>query len=561
MATLAQSVKNYRKFIGFMLKYYNTDIFKKVSDEATANTATAEAAPAPENDYNKPEELVEDLKKLGPTFVKLGQLLSTRPDFLPDDYLEALATLQDDVESIPYADIEKIVESELGVRMSAAFASFDTEPLASASIGQVHKAVLRSGREVAVKIQRPGIRQKFLEDLSSLKEMTALAVKHSKTARKYSIDSIFDELQHILLNELDYIREAESLQIIGENLQKFRLLRVPAPVMDYTTSRVLTMDFVDGKKVTKITPYERMEHNYGPVVDDFVKAYLKQVIVDGFAHADPHPGNVNITRDHKIALMDMGMVARFSPLMQDKLMALVLAIGMKNGDEITDTLLDISKYDPAETDLDSFRKKVNRIAMDAHSTSANDLQTGKLIMKMTRIAADEEIKIAPEINILGKILLNMDQIVAVLKPDYNLQQAIKDYAGKMMQAKLRQELLPENILSNLVEVKKLSKHLPERLNKITENLARNEFSMKIEAIDEKRFTDGFQKVANRITLGLIITGMIIGAAMMMRIPTRFTILGYPGIAMIFFLLAAISSILLGYTILFGDEDFKKNRKK
>lgn len=560
MATLAQSVKNYRKFIGFMLKYYNTDIFKKVSNEATANTATAEAALAPENDYNKPEELVEDLKKLGPTFVKLGQLLSTRPDFLPDDYLEALATLQDDVESIPYADIEKIVESELGVRMSAAFASFDTEPLASASIGQVHKAVLRSGREVAVKIQRPGIRQKFLEDLSSLKEMTALAVKHSKTARKYSIDSIFDEMQHILLNELDYIREAESLQIIGENLQKFRLLRVPAPVMDYTTSRVLTMDFVDGKKVTKITPYERMEHNYGPVVDDFVKAYLKQVIVDGFAHADPHPGNVNITRDHKIALMDMGMVARFSPLMQDKLMALVLAIGMKNGDEITDTLLDISKYDPAETDLDAFRKKVNRIAMDAQSTSANDLQMGKLIMKMTRIAADEEIKIATEINILGKILLNMDQIVAVLKPDYNLQQAIKDYAGKMMQAKLRQELLPENILSNLVEVKKLSKHLPERLNKITENLARNEFSMKIEAIDEKRFTDGFQKVANRITLGLIITGMIIGAAMMMRIPTRFTILGYPGIAMIFFLVAAVSSLLLAYNIIFSDENFKKKKK-
>ncbi len=560
MSTLAQSVKNYSKFIGFILKYYNTYIFKKVSDEATANTAAEQAAPVSEDEYNKPEELVEDLKKLGPTFVKLGQLLSTRPDFLPDDYLEALATLQDDVESIPYSEIEKIVESELGVRMSAAFASFDTEPLASASIGQVHKAVLRSGREVAVKIQRPGIRKKFLEDLSSLKEMTALAVKHSKTARKYSIDSILDEMQHILLNELDYIREAQSLQIIGKNLQKFRLLRVPAPVMDYTTSRVLTMDFVDGKKVTKITPYERMEHNYVPVVDDFVKAYLKQVIVDGFAHADPHPGNVNITRDHKIALMDMGMVARFSPLMQDKLMALVLAIGKKNGDEITDTLLDISKYNPAEADLDAFRKKVNRLAMDAQSTSANDLQMGKLIMRMTRIAADEQIKIAPEINILGKILLNMDQIVAVLKPDYNLQQAIKDYAGKMMQAKLRQELLPENILSNLVELKKLGKHLPERLNKITESLARNEFSMKIEAIDEKRFTDGFQKVANRITLGLIITGMIIGAAMMMRIPTRFTILGYPGIAMIFFLVAAVSSFLLAYNIIFSDENFKKKKK-
>src|SRR5690606_34510307 len=192
MATIPEKFNNYSKFISFIYKYWNSDVFKTASENALNNTPdhdTGEDYPT----YQEPEELAEDLKKMGPTYVKLGQLLSTRPDLMPEPYIKALESLQDDVEAIPYSIIQQIVEEETGQRISKAFESFDEEPLASASIGQVHRAVLRSGKHVAVKIQRPGIRKKFLEDLDTLKEMTDFAVKLNQTAKKYAVDYVLDE--------------------------------------------------------------------------------------------------------------------------------------------------------------------------------------------------------------------------------------------------------------------------------------------------------------------------------------------------------------------------------
>lgn len=197
--------------------------------------------------------------------------------------------------------------------------------------------------------------------------------------------------------------------------------------------------------------------------------------------------------------------------------------------------------------------------MDSQSRLAEDMETGRVLIQMNRIAAEEGIKIAVELNILGKILLNLDQVVAALAPKFDLQEAINRYAQKIMQSKMVKELKPENFFTLMLQTKKLAENLPERLNKITENLANNQFEMKIDAIDEQRFTDGFQKVANRITLGLIIAALIIGAAMLMRVPTTFNIMGYPGIAIIFFLGAAFAGMLLAYRIIIKDEDFKKKK--
>lgn len=555
MSLLPDSIERYRKFLSFIIKYWNSDVMKT----ATANAMSdAEKEADEEKHYNAPEELVADLKEMGPTYVKLGQLLSTRPDLLPDAYLEALSSLQDDVEAISFSEIQQIVEDELGVRISKAFQQFDEEPLASASIGQVHKAVLQSGKTVAVKIQRPGIRKKFIEDLDTIKSMTNLAVKHSKMAEKYALDDVVDELEHILLQELDYRREADNLITLGKNLKKFKKIIIPQPVKDYSTAKVLTMDYIDGKKITRITPFEKMETDFKPVIDELVEAYLQQVVVDGFAHADPHPGNVHITRDNLVSLMDLGMVAKFSPDMQEHLLKLLIGISQQNGDAITEELLVISAYNE-EADIDTFRKKINRMVLDSQNTKASNMQTGRLLIQINRVAADEGIKIFVELNILGKILLNLDQIIATLTPDYDFQKAVRRYVESIMQRKMVKELKPENMFAMFLESKRLTENLPQRLNKITEKLANNDFEIKINAIDEKRITDGFQKVANRITLGLVIAAMIIGAAMMMRIPTTFTILGYPGVAILFFLLAALAGIILAYTIIFRDENFKTKK--
>ena len=551
MSTIPEKFSNYTKFISFILKYWNSDVFKAASENALNNENFDDS----ELDYKNPEELAEDLKNMGPTYIKLGQLLSTRPDLIPEPYMKALEALQDDVEEIPYSEVQKIVEEEIGQRISKAFESFEVQPLASASIGQVHLAILRSGKKVAVKIQRPGVRKNFTEDLDTLKELTDLAVKHSKTAKKYAVDEILDELRFILLNELDYVKEAENLIALGENTKKYPKIVIPQPVEGYSTSKILTMDYIDGQKITSISPISRIETNYKPLVDELVAAYLKQIIFDGFAHADPHPGNVHLTTDNKIALMDLGMVAKFGPDLREHILKLLIAISKYNGEETANTLLKMSEYDK-NADLTGFRKEINRLVLDSQNKTAKDLQTGRLLIQMNKVAAEKGIKLPVELNILGKILMNMDQIVAVLTPDYDLQRAIERNVEKLMQKKMLQELKPDNFFAQALEAKKITEKLPERLNTITEKLANNEFEIKIDAIDEQRLTDGFQKVANRISIGLIIAALIIGAALLMRIPSTFTLLGYPGLAMILFSIAAVIGLWLVLKMILKDEDLK-----
>ena len=554
MSTIPEKFSNYTKFISFILKYWNSDVFKAASENALNNENFDDS----ELDYRNPEELAEDLKNMGPTYIKLGQLLSTRPDLIPEPYMKALEALQDDVEEIPYSEVQKIVEEEIGQRISKAFESFEVQPLASASIGQVHLAILRSGKKVAVKIQRPGVRKNFTEDLDTLKELTDLAVKHSKTAKKYAVDEILDELRFILLNELDYVKEAENLIALGENTKKYPKIVIPQPVEGYSTSKILTMDYIDGQKITSISPISRIETNYKPLVDELVAAYLKQIIFDGFAHADPHPGNVHLTTDNKIALMDLGMVAKLGPDLREHILKLLIAISKYNGEETANVLLKMSEYDK-NADLVGFRKEINRLVLDSQNKTAKDLQTGRLLIQMNKVAAEKSIKLPVELNILGKILMNMDQIVAVLTPDYDLQRAIERNVEKLMQKKMLQELKPDNFFAQALEAKKLTEKLPERLNTITEKLANNEFEIKIDAIDEQRLTDGFQKVANRISIGLIIAALIIGAALLMRIPSTFTLLGYPGLAMILFSIAAVIGLWLVLKMMLKDEDL--NLKK
>ncbi|HYD21187.1 MAG TPA: AarF/UbiB family protein [Flavipsychrobacter sp.] len=555
MNFVPEKLQRYFKFIGFLIKYWNSDVVNQAANSTHADEI-AEATTDTTTSYEKPEELVEDLKNMGPTWVKLGQLLSTRPDLLPDEYLKALGSLQDNVSEVPYEEILPIIEEELGVRVSKGFAELDERPLASASIGQVHKAVLRSGVEVAVKIQRPGIRKKFAEDLEILKEVIGLATKYSKTIRKYALDEILEEMHHILLNELDYSKEAKNLVTLGANLQEYRKLLVPQPINGYCTGRVLTMEYISGQKVTAISALVRTENDFSPLVDDLVECYLKQIIVDGFAHADPHPGNVHLTSDYNIVLMDLGMVAKFSHTVQDKLLKLLIALGNLDGDAVTDALLNLSEYSK-DVNTDPFRQHINRMVLDNHKYAAKEMTTGKLLIQINRLAAEEGIKIRPELNIVGKILVNLDLIVAALAPEFDLQASIRKHLEKILRQKLLGELKPEHLLGTLVELKNLGKNLPGRINAITEKIANNELEIKIDAIDEKRFTDGFQKVANRITLGLIIAAMIIGASMLMRVPSAFTILGYPVLAMAFFLVAAIAGFSLMYIIVFKDEDYRK----
>ncbi len=543
-----EKLKRYKDLTLFLIKHVNNDLVTAASDDIQTDES-------PEANGN-PEEFAKDLEALGPTFIKIGQLLSTRPDFLPPAYLSALAKLQDKVEPFSFEEVEEIITNELGVRISKAFAEFNAEPIAAASLGQVHKAVTRDGRNVAVKIQRPNIRETIVNDLEALDDIAATVDKHTETGRKYEFREMLKEFRNTLLNELDYKLEAQNLKRLHENLKNYESIIIPLPVEGYTTSKVLTMDYVHGKKITALTPLAQIEIDGAYLAEELFKAYLDQVLVHGFFHADPHPGNVFLTDDKRIALIDLGMTARIEPALQEELIKLMLYVSEGRGYEAAGLSIEISTA-LEHADREKFIKDVSQFVTLARDAKLGQIQLGKVVVQLTRIAADNGFRASPELTMLGKTLLNLDEIGKTLEPDFNPNAAIRRHTESIVRRHLLRNVSPGNVFSSLLETKELVQKLPVKLNRIVDKLASGEFTVKADMIDENLLTENFQKVANRITLGLVLAALIIGAAMLMRVESTFTILGYPGLAMILFLFAAACGFGLVFSILFKDRHFRK----
>lgn len=283
-------------------------------------------------------KLAETLSAMGPTYVKLGQLLASRNDILPTSYTDALRRLQDHATPLPYEVVRGVIEEELGVRVSRAFSHFSERPLGAASLAQVHAAAMRDGRPVAVKVQRPGVRAHIVEDMEVVTELASAVDEHLGLARRAGLSAMVDEFHRALLGELDYRQEAANLRSLGEFLAPYDRLCVPEPIDDFTTSRVLTMELIEGRSVASLTPVALVEIDGARAAEDLFRSYLDQVLVHGIFHADPHSGNVLLTGDGKLALIDVGMTAWVSPELRDALLRLLVALSEGRTEEVAGAL-------------------------------------------------------------------------------------------------------------------------------------------------------------------------------------------------------------------------------
>ncbi len=543
-------LKRYKDVAALLWKYGRSDIVKSAGlREAFSGVPEAEVS---SESNGAGAELAADLERLGPTFIKLGQVLSSRQDLLPPAIIQALTKLQDKIEPFSFDQVEAIVQTELGVRISKAFDHFEADPIAAASLGQVHRARLRDGRMVAVKVQRPGVREQVLEDTEVLAEVVELLEKHNEVLRRHGVKDMVAEFRASILMELDYLQEARNLATLRQNLSQFRRILIPCAIGDYTTARVLTMEYVHGAKVTALTPLARVEVEGSVIAEELFYAYLKQILVDGFFHADPHPGNVFITDDGKsVALLDLGMVARISPGMQEKLLQLLFAMSEGNSDETTGIALKIGEtiegYDARD-----FSRRVKALVDAMLNTSIQKLGVGRLIMQVTTASVECGVRLPAELTMLGKTLLHLDEVAATLDPEFNPNDFIRKHSMELMGLRMKQSARAGGLFRGLLETKDFVEHLPRRLNQIMDRVAQNDLSIRVDAIDEHRLISGMEKIANRITLGLVLAALIVGAAMLMNVPTTFRIFGYPGIAMIFFLTAAAGGLLLVVNILMND---------
>ena len=498
-----------------------------------------------------PAELARDLEKLGPTFIKLGQLLSTRPDLLPPAYLEALTRLQDNVEAFPFDAVQSIVEAELGARLSKAFSMFEERPMAAASLGQVHRAALRDGRMVAVKVQRPEIGERIAGDLQVLQDIAQFLSTRTESGRRFDLPGMVEEFKTAITSELDYTREADNLRLIGGNLEEFETILIPQPVDDYTTPRVLTMDYVSGTKVTAISPVVALDLRRDVLAETLVRAYLKQIVIDGVFHADPHPGNILITEQGALALLDLGMIGRLSPQMQERLLKLLLAISEGRGEEAAEVAVTLGEKLPDFNEA-GFKRDVSALVGRIGHQSVAEFQIGRAFLDLSQLLHDNAMRGPSELTMLGKALLHLDEVARALDPDLNVNEAVRRNGVDLMSRRMRKAVTSGGVIAAVLEAKEFTQKLPGRVNRVLDALAASELKLKVELIDDGVIIEGLQKVANRITLGLILAAMIIGAAMIMRIETTFRILGYPGFAMILFLLAGIGATYLAVQIVRHD---------
>ncbi|HMA21420.1 MAG TPA: AarF/ABC1/UbiB kinase family protein [Gemmatimonadaceae bacterium] len=547
-------LKRYKDIAVLLVKYGRADLAKGIGiDEELARPSAAEAVPP------KAEELARDLEKLGPTFIKLGQLLSTRADLLPVAYIDALARLQDDVEPFSFAEVERIVTEELGARISKAFAEFDAAPLAAASLGQVHRAVLRDGRVVAVKVQRPGVREQIIDDLDAFTEIAQLLDRHLEAGHLYQFEKMVEEFRKSILRELDYRREAQNLVTLSENLAEFDRIVVPSPILDFTTGRILTMDFVFGQKITALSPLEKIDIDGARLADELHRAYLKQILIDGFFHADPHPGNVFLTDDGRVALIDLGMVGWISSAMQEDLLKLLLAISEGKGEEAAERAAEIGEK--LETfDETEFRRRVVELVGEYQNARLEQIQVGKVVMEVSQVSAAAGMRLPPELTMLGKTLLHLDEIGRTLDPTFDPNASVRKNAAELLQRRMRKSASPANLYASLLEAKDFVQKLPARINKVLDILANNQLRLNVDAVDERLLIDGLHKIANRIALGVILAALIVGAALLMQVPTPFRIFGYPGLAILLFLAAAFGGVWLVVSILVRDREPPPKRK-
>jgi len=487
------------------------------------------------------ESLASDLESMGPTFIKLGQLLSTRPDLMPPAHLEALSRLQDDVEPFPAEEAAAIFEAEVGAGVTDVFSYFDMEPLAAASLGQVHRARMRDGRPVVVKIQRPGIEDRIADDLAALGEISKSIDAHTDAGRRYGFQDLLRQFEQSLNDELDYTREAANLQRLAESLADHELIVIPRPVMSFTTHRVITMDEIPGRKVTDLSPLALLDLDGAALAEAMVKAYLDQIFIDGFFHADPHPGNVLVTPDGRMGLIDLGMVGHVRPELRTQLVKLLLAADEGRGEAAGRILADLGRH-LEDFDQERLLREVAALVSRTAGATVGEVRVGTLMADLSRLCGECGLRPPPELSMLARALMSLDAVAKALAPDFDPGQTIRENGPRLAGAQMQTSR--SGLLSAVVDARDFAEALPGRVGRLMDSLVDGELTVKVDAFDEAELLRGIQKVANRVTMGLVIAALVLGAAIISR--------SYPSVALACFIAAAAGGLALIISILAAD---------
>ena len=495
----------------------------------------------------------DDLEAMGPTFVKLGQVLSTRADLLPQHYLDALSRLQDDVGPVPVADIHRVIEEDLGMAVDDIFETFHDEPLAAASVAQVHRARLADGHDVVVKVQRPGIAETVRKDLQVLADLARVVDATTEVGRRFAFVDFLDSFRTSFVAELDFRTEADNLHTFAELLADRDHLDVPTPVDRLVTRRVLTMDHVEGRRVTELTPLGRHDVDGAGIADELVRAYIDQILVKGLVHADPHPGNMLLTPDGCLVLLDLGMVARLGHRMRQHLLDLTLAIAEQRADQAVE-VLEVAGTPLSEYDRSALETHIAELLSRHAGSSVATLDTGSVMLQLSRACGNADLRPPAELAMVGKALLQLDEVTRCLDPGFVPNETIVDHTGALMRHQVSEGASRLRVARTALDSARLMENLPRHADRILTDLADGTLSVKVDAIDEDQLLRGMEKMATRLTVGVVLAAMIVGASLAMQVDSD--------LAVVFFVLAFVGGmVLLAHVLVTDRKDRAKRRRR
>lgn len=488
------------------------------------------------------------MEELGPTFVKLGQVLSTRPFLIPLELVIELTKLQDEVAPFDFHQVKYIVEHQLKATLDRLFPEFSHIPIASASLSQVHKAKTMKGEEVVVKVQRPGIKRIIDTDMEILKDLVSLLVRYVPESRQYDPKGMVEELAKTFRKEIDFKNEGRNIEIFSSNFKDDPTIFVPKVFWDLTTSKVLTMECIHGVKVSNLAEIERRGLDRKIIAKNAGRAVFKQIFLDGFFHADPHPGNLFVLENNVIAPLDYGMMGRLSESLMDEISDLLVNVVTWNPKGIVKVyqkagvLTDRTDLKVLESDLTEFLYRYHKIPL-----SRIDMKS--IINDAFDIIHRHDIQIQSELMLFGKAMVTYEEVGKMLDPDYDLVTETIPFVKKLSKRKYQPKIILRDIVTALQDLRDFLVPLPFDLQRITQKLTRGEFKFSLEHVGLEKFILQMERSSNRISFSLIIAALIVGSSLIMRLDVGPFLLGYPLIGILGYIFAGILGVWLVIAIL------------
>lgn len=465
------------------------------------------------------QRLRNALEELGPTYVKIGQIASTRPDIIPDYLITELEKLQDQVPPFSFAEVSQIIEAELGALPQDIFRHFEEEPLAAASIGQVHRAVLQSGESVAVKIQRPHIAQKIETDLEILLDLAALAEKRMDWAALYHVRDMVEEFANSLRNELNYEIEGNNAQRISKQFQGDSSIHIPKVYKEYSTKKVLTLEYIQGVKLSQFQTLEALGYNRKELAENLIKAMFKQILIEGFFHGDPHPGNIFVLPKQVISLIDFGMIGRLSSDMKDHFASLVIGMMRRKTEDMVEAVFAMGivpeDLDPKVLyrDVDGLREKYLDVPM-------SEVDLGSAVNDLFKVAYKHRIIIPADLVLLGKSLLSLEGIVEQLDPEISIIDIAEPFGAQLLKERLHPAFLAEKTWKHIREYFDLLLNLPKQAKEIFSSIQRGKIRVEIYLPELAAFIRKLDRISNQLSFSIlllsfsiIMCGLVIASAL------------------------------------------------